>query len=95
MSRAKRNYLPLGAVWMMSDRTGRRIASTDMRTEWNGSLVEYWWYEKRNPQDFVRGIPDYQNVPFARPEPPPLFVQQPLAVWDEMQPWDNGTLWVQ
>ena len=31
-------------------------------------------FELPNPQQFVRGIPDRQNVPWTQPTPPPIFV---------------------
>lgn len=31
-------------------------------------------FEKRHPQDFVRGKTDHQSVPWARPEPDPIFL---------------------
>jgi hypothetical protein len=31
-------------------------------------------FELPNPQEFVRGIPDRQNVPWTQPTPPPNFI---------------------
>ena len=35
--------------------------------EWNGLIVWNRVFEERNAQDFVKGIPDDQSVPDARP----------------------------
>ena len=46
----------------------KRKASTMLR-HWQGYYVcpEHW--EPRQPQDFVRAIPDVQTPPWAQPEP--------------------------
>ena len=35
--------------------------------EWNGLIVDQNVWEPRQPQDLVRGVPDIQSVPDARP----------------------------
>lgn len=35
--------------------------------EWNGLIVSDRYWEARQPQDFVTGVPDNQTVPYARP----------------------------
>ncbi len=44
------------------------------RRVWNGFIVDESRWEPRQPQDLVRGVPDYQSVPDARPLPPNSFV---------------------
>lgn len=41
---------------------------------WDGAMVDPRFRDKRNPQDFVRGVPDRQDLPFTRPEAPDTFV---------------------
>ena len=36
-------------------------------------------FETTNPQQFVRGIPDRQNVPWSQPTQPPAFVGSSLS----------------
>lgn len=43
------------------------------RGQWDGLQVDERFWEPRQPQDFVRGVPDRQNVGIARPLPPPTF----------------------
>ena len=43
-------------------------------------------YEPRQPQDFVRGVADFQAPPFTRPEPQDQFVPGPctaIYIWDD------------
>jgi hypothetical protein len=50
-----------------------RLASL-MRKHWQGYWVcpDHW--EERHPQDFVRGVPDEQTVPWAQPPPEDVFI---------------------
>lgn len=43
-------------------------ASRGVKT-WKNTYVCRHHKEERNPQDFLRGIKDSQNVPWSRPEP--------------------------
>ena len=67
------DFLDLGdwnAVCYQCGRT--RKASTLMR-QWQGYYVcpEHW--ETRQPQDFVRSVPDVQTPPWAQPMPANVF----------------------
>lgn len=66
-------YRP-GDYWVICDRSGRKVRSSDTVKEWNGLRVHRDEYETRHPQDFVRGRVDRQRVPDARPEPPDSIV---------------------
>ena len=44
-----------------------------MFLRWDNCRVCYRCMEIRNPQDFVRGVPDNQAPPWTRPTPPPTF----------------------
>ena len=60
-------YIP-GDYLMVCDRTGYVIRSSEARKEWTGHIVRQQSWEPRHAQDFVRGIPDNQTVPEARPD---------------------------
>jgi hypothetical protein len=45
---------------------------------WDGAFVRKGFEDRRNPQDFVRGVPDRSDLPVARPETPDTFID-PLA----------------
>lgn len=61
-------YKP-GSFYRIDDRTGFKTRAEDMRREWDNLLVREKSFEMRQPQDFVTGVVDDQNVPFARPRP--------------------------
>ena len=51
--------------------------------EWTGLFVCNECYDVRNSQDFVRGVPDDQTVPIARPEAADVFLTE-----NQVQPED-------
>lgn len=61
-------YKP-GSFWRIDDRSGFKVRAEDQQREWTNLLVRKQSFEMRHPQDFVRGVVDDQNVPFARPRP--------------------------
>ncbi len=52
---------------------GRKRKASTMKKQWQGYWVcpEHW--EPRQPQDFVRGIPDIQTPPWVQPMPADVF----------------------
>jgi len=62
-----------GEYLMRSDRSGRRMWSSEARREWTGMIVHKDEWEERHPQDFVTGKVDRQAVPVPRPDPIPVF----------------------
>lgn len=63
-----------GDHYFISDRSGLRFRVSEMRKEWNGSVVHVSEWDPRHPQDFVRGLADKQSVPNARPQPIDIYV---------------------
>lgn len=63
-----------GDPWVICDRTGMKVRMSQTRKEWNGLRVRKESWEPRHPQDFVKGVPDNQSVPDARPEPADTFL---------------------
>ena len=53
---------------LIDDKTGFKIKASQSRLQWNNVRCADKYFEERHTQDFVRGVPDKQNVPFARPE---------------------------
>lgn len=66
-------YRP-GSFWRSDDRSGFSRRAEDTRKEWTELIVGENLWEARQPQDFVRGVPDDQTVPNPRLVPPPVFV---------------------
>ena len=59
---------------VICDRTGFKRKRCDCRYEWNGLLVDKDEWEERQPQDFVRAVPDGKPVKDLRPETEDVFV---------------------
>ncbi len=51
-----------------------KIKSGDARRRWDNLLVCWRCWEIRNPQDFVRGIPDDSSVPYSTGNPKPIYI---------------------
>jgi|DEB0MinimDraft_3_1074331.scaffolds.fasta_scaffold00492_8 hypothetical protein len=65
-----RNEYIHGAHNVICDRSGFKVKSTEVRKEWNHSVVRKEDFEHRHPQDYVRGVRDIQSVPDPRPGAP-------------------------
>lgn len=61
------------------DFSGFKVPLSHLVKNWNGMMVDRRFVDRRNPQDFLRGIPDRQNLPFARPEQPDVFISGPIT----------------
>ena len=53
----------------LCDVCGREFKSSEQSKRWDGLMVCRQDFEIRHPQDFVRGVPDLQIVPWIRDEP--------------------------
>lgn len=56
-----------GSFYRICDRTGFKVRADRTAKEWNGLIVRNKSWESRQPQDFVKGVRDYQSVPDPRP----------------------------
>lgn len=59
-----------GSFYRICDRTGFKVRAEDTRQEWNGQIVDKRVFERRHPQDFVKGRRDDVAVPNPRPDIP-------------------------
>lgn len=62
--------------------SGFDVPWEDLVRQWDGEMVYRPFMDNRNPQDFVRGIPEKIGLPYARPEPPEESVALPL-LWED------------
>lgn len=69
----------LGSFYRVDDRTGFPQRAERTRMEWDGLIVDEARWEPRQPQDLVRGVPDFQSVPDARPLGQDIYVG-PISV---------------
>jgi hypothetical protein len=70
----KLSYIP-GDHWVVCQRSGKVIRSSEAKREWTGLIVapEYW--EPRHPQDFVRvRVENTAAKGLVNPEPADTFV---------------------
>lgn len=65
-----------GSFWRVCDRSGFTVRADRTRKEWNGKIVRDQSFEMRQPQDFVKGVVDYQAVPDPRPVQALQFINQ-------------------
>lgn len=65
--------------------SGFKVKLSDLHRQWDGEMIDRRFIDKRNPQDFVRGVRDNMALPYSRPEPPDSFVALPLM-------WEDGSL---
>jgi hypothetical protein len=72
-----------GSYNMLCDLCGRKFKARELRKQWDGLMVCADDYSARHPQDMVRGIPDRQAVPVARPEGSDQFLET-----NDVQPED-------
>lgn len=60
------HYVP-GDFYRICDMTGFKVRANRTKEMWFGTIRRSQSWEPRQPQDFVRGRPDKQSVPDARP----------------------------
>jgi hypothetical protein len=60
-------HFKMGSFYRTDDRTGFPQRAERTRREWNNLIVDEKVWEPRQPQDLVKGVPDIQSVPDARP----------------------------
>jgi len=70
----KADYLDLGTWNAECSVCGHKFKASELRRHWQGQYrcVDCW--EPRQPQDFVRAVPDVQTPPWTQP-PSVTFVQ--------------------
>jgi hypothetical protein len=65
----------------IDDYSGFKVPLSALKKDWQGQLTQS--PDKRNPQDFLRGIKDNMALPYSRPEPADQFVAGPIL-------WESG-----
>lgn len=67
------DYLALGDWNAVCFQCGRKRKASELKKHWQGYYVcpEHW--EPRQPQDFVRSVPDVQTPPWTQPMPADTF----------------------
>lgn len=64
------------------DASGFKCYADELVKQWDGAMVLPRFLDKRNPQDFVKGVRDNQTPTFTRPEAPDAFITVPVTPSD-------------
>ena len=64
----------IGDHWMISDRSGRKFRSSEMRQMWNGTWVHHTEWEPRHPMDLMKAPRPEKPVRHSRPRPTDTFI---------------------
>jgi hypothetical protein len=68
------DYFKPGVWNFWCQQCGRKLKADEGKKRWDGLWVGPECFEIRNPQDFVRGIPDNQGIPWSTGDPPWVYV---------------------
>lgn len=71
--KGRADFLRLGDHNAQCYRCGMKRKASEMKKQWQGFWVcpEHW--EQRQPQDFVKAVPDQTAVPWSQPLPADTF----------------------
>ena len=64
-----------GDYLIESDLTGRICYASETRKMWNGLICHRDEYEERNPQDFIKAIPEREPFKEVRPRKTGTYVE--------------------
>ncbi len=85
-----RNHYISGEWNVICDVCSEKIKAHEARKRWDGFIVCPDDWEERHPQDFVRARQDKITVPFMRPRPPDVFVDDGnRSVVDVLNPMES------
>jgi hypothetical protein len=73
IAKGPNNFFRIGDWKAQCDECARIRHASEMFLRWDNCYVCQQCWEIRNPQDFVKGVPDNQAPPWTRPRPPPTF----------------------
>lgn len=74
IQKGPKDFFKLGDWNARCDQCYLKCKASEMFLRWDNARVCWRCMEIRNPQDFVRGVPDKMAPPWTRPTPPPTFV---------------------
>ena len=73
------DFLRVGDYNAICDVCGRKFKFSRLRQKWDNTWACENDWEPRQPQDYLRGIPDNMSVPLSRPDPPNSFIQDEIV----------------
>lgn len=89
MTVGRADYLALGDWNATCDMCGKKFKASMLKRRWDGAMVCTEDWEPRQPQDFVRGVPDKMAPPWTRPMPAPAWAPDE-APGDPQYPTNPG-----
>lgn len=66
---------------------GFKYKASDLK--WNSQIQDYvckWDWESRHPQERLRAVKDNQSVAWTRPDPTPVYTNEPYVAFDSTDP---------
>lgn len=79
-----KNHYISGEWNLICDVCSKKIKAHEAKQRWDGFIVCHEDFEYRHPQDFVKAHSDKISVPFSRPRPVDLFVDDGNRTITEM-----------
>ena len=67
-------YYKKGGFWAICDVCGFKYRASQMRERWDGLMVCPDDWNPRQPQDFVKGVPEDTTTPWSRTRVPDTFI---------------------
>ncbi len=64
----RKGRVKVGEWNFISDVSGKKFKSSEMRLRWDGIRCHKSEWNPRNEQDFLKGHPDNPQVPWTRPD---------------------------
>lgn len=78
------NQARVGDYLVICDRSGFKVWASDTVMEWTGLRVDKRFVDKRNPQDFLRGVKESCPPKNTRPEPEDTFLSPGDVTQDDL-----------
>jgi len=75
-----RDYYKSGENNVICDQCGFKYKANELRKQWDGLWVCKKCFDKRNPQDFVRGVKDDTSPNLSRPRGSLVFTDEATAL---------------
>lgn len=81
--KGRADHLELGTWNVRCNFCGFKFKASELQRHWTGVYVCRTCFEIRQPQDFVRAVPDIQTPPWVQPTPEAIFAGPTLIETSE------------
>lgn len=85
------DHFVLGDYNAVCGECGKKCKASQMKRSWKGYYTCSPCWEPRHPQDFVKGVPAEQPVPWSQPPPADTFIDSGIPTATPYVPpgWDD------